>query len=345
MLEPRRLATRAAARRMAQLTGGAVGGLVGYQTRDERRVGPATRVEVLTEGVLTAPAPARSRNCPAWRPSCSTRCTSGTSPPTSASPWRSTWPRRCVPICACWRCRPPPTPPSSPGCSPSMTHRHRCWRASGGCTRWRCAGGRANAPIASSAPPPAPSRSRVARRARRRARVPARHRRDHPYRRPPHRVRPGRGRRAPARRRAARRGAGSRPGPVATGASPRRARHRHRRDVAHRRRRARRGRRRSGPRPAPRHRDRHDPTRHGDHQPRLGRAAGRARRAHRARRVLPAVVAHRARHPPGAPHARRSSTSTSADSPSSWRHGERHPARCASPTRPRPARGAPRSTC
>ncbi len=53
VLEPRRLATRAAARRMAQLTGGAVGGLVGYQTRDERRVGPATRVEVLTEGVLT----------------------------------------------------------------------------------------------------------------------------------------------------------------------------------------------------------------------------------------------------------------------------------------------------
>ena len=44
VLEPRRLATRAAARRMAHLTGSAVGGLVGYQTRDERRVGPATRV-------------------------------------------------------------------------------------------------------------------------------------------------------------------------------------------------------------------------------------------------------------------------------------------------------------
>ncbi|HEU4840147.1 MAG TPA: ATP-dependent helicase HrpB, partial [Ilumatobacteraceae bacterium] len=53
MLEPRRLATRAAARRMAAITGTEVGGLVGYQTRDERRIGPSTRVEVLTEGVLT----------------------------------------------------------------------------------------------------------------------------------------------------------------------------------------------------------------------------------------------------------------------------------------------------
>jgi ATP-dependent helicase HrpB len=53
MLEPRRLATRAAAERMAALLGTDVGGLVGYQTRDERRIGPATRIEVLTEGVLT----------------------------------------------------------------------------------------------------------------------------------------------------------------------------------------------------------------------------------------------------------------------------------------------------
>jgi ATP-dependent helicase HrpB len=53
MLEPRRLATRAAARRMAELCGERVGGLVGYQTRDERAIGPDTRIEVLTEGVLT----------------------------------------------------------------------------------------------------------------------------------------------------------------------------------------------------------------------------------------------------------------------------------------------------
>jgi HrpA-like RNA helicase len=53
VLEPRRLATRAAARRMAQLAGSGPGDLVGYQTRDERVIGPATRIEVLTEGVLT----------------------------------------------------------------------------------------------------------------------------------------------------------------------------------------------------------------------------------------------------------------------------------------------------
>jgi ATP-dependent helicase HrpB len=53
MLEPRRLATRAAARRMAATTGTTVGDLVGYQTRDERHIGPATRIEVVTEGVLT----------------------------------------------------------------------------------------------------------------------------------------------------------------------------------------------------------------------------------------------------------------------------------------------------
>jgi ATP-dependent helicase HrpB len=53
MLEPRRLATRAAARRMADLRGESVGDTVGYQTRDERRIGPATRIEVVTEGILT----------------------------------------------------------------------------------------------------------------------------------------------------------------------------------------------------------------------------------------------------------------------------------------------------
>ncbi len=53
MLEPRRLATRAAARRMADLLGEQVGDTVGYQTRDERRIGPATRIEVVTEGILT----------------------------------------------------------------------------------------------------------------------------------------------------------------------------------------------------------------------------------------------------------------------------------------------------
>lgn len=53
MLEPRRLATRAAARRMASTTRTVVGDLVGYQTRDERHIGRSARIEVVTEGVLT----------------------------------------------------------------------------------------------------------------------------------------------------------------------------------------------------------------------------------------------------------------------------------------------------
>ncbi|MEQ1439774.1 ATP-dependent helicase HrpB [Fontimonas sp. SYSU GA230001] len=52
MLEPRRVAARAAARRMASLLGETVGQTVGYQVRFERRIGPATRIEVVTEGLL-----------------------------------------------------------------------------------------------------------------------------------------------------------------------------------------------------------------------------------------------------------------------------------------------------
>ncbi|MET9437514.1 ATP-dependent helicase HrpB [Streptomyces sp. NPDC006551] len=50
--EPRRMAVRAAARRMAWLLGQEVGEAVGFSVRGERRAGPATRVEVVTTGVL-----------------------------------------------------------------------------------------------------------------------------------------------------------------------------------------------------------------------------------------------------------------------------------------------------
>ncbi|MFF9014184.1 ATP-dependent helicase HrpB [Streptomyces sp. NPDC014870] len=50
--EPRRMAVRAAARRMAWLLGEEVGDAVGFSVRGERRTGPATRVEVVTTGVL-----------------------------------------------------------------------------------------------------------------------------------------------------------------------------------------------------------------------------------------------------------------------------------------------------
>ncbi|MFP5308606.1 MAG: ATP-dependent helicase HrpB [Actinomycetes bacterium] len=52
VLEPRRVAARAAARRMAALVGDRLGGVVGVTTRDDRRTSAATRVEVVTEGVL-----------------------------------------------------------------------------------------------------------------------------------------------------------------------------------------------------------------------------------------------------------------------------------------------------
>ena len=53
MLEPRRLAARGAAYRMAELAGERVGESVGYRMRGEARVGPRTRIEVVTEGILT----------------------------------------------------------------------------------------------------------------------------------------------------------------------------------------------------------------------------------------------------------------------------------------------------
>jgi ATP-dependent helicase HrpB len=53
MLEPRRLAARAAAAHMAWLLGEQVGGTVGYRVRLDTRVGARTRIEVVTEGILT----------------------------------------------------------------------------------------------------------------------------------------------------------------------------------------------------------------------------------------------------------------------------------------------------
>ncbi len=53
MLQPRRLAARAVAERMASLLGESPGGTVGYRTRLDSRIGRQTRLEVLTEGILT----------------------------------------------------------------------------------------------------------------------------------------------------------------------------------------------------------------------------------------------------------------------------------------------------
>ena len=53
MLEPRRIATRMAAARMAETLGEAPGGTVGFRIRGETKTGPETRIEVVTEGILT----------------------------------------------------------------------------------------------------------------------------------------------------------------------------------------------------------------------------------------------------------------------------------------------------
>ncbi|MBY8875731.1 ATP-dependent helicase HrpB [Micromonospora sp. PLK6-60] len=50
--QPRRVAARAAAHRMAALLGERVGGRIGYAVRGERRTGPDTRIEVVTTGLL-----------------------------------------------------------------------------------------------------------------------------------------------------------------------------------------------------------------------------------------------------------------------------------------------------
>jgi ATP-dependent RNA helicase HrpB len=53
MLEPRRLAARMAAKRMSDLAGDSLGGLVGYRIRFDKKISPDTRIEVVTEGIFT----------------------------------------------------------------------------------------------------------------------------------------------------------------------------------------------------------------------------------------------------------------------------------------------------
>ena len=52
VVQPRRVAARAAARRLAALTGTEPGGVVGWTVRGERKTSKATRVEFVTPGIL-----------------------------------------------------------------------------------------------------------------------------------------------------------------------------------------------------------------------------------------------------------------------------------------------------
>ena len=53
MLEPRRLATKTIAQRMASMTGTELGDLIGYRIRFESAISKSTGLEVITEGILT----------------------------------------------------------------------------------------------------------------------------------------------------------------------------------------------------------------------------------------------------------------------------------------------------
>jgi len=66
VMEPRRVAARAAAARMANLLSEEVGVTVGYVTRDDRQVSRLTRIEVVTDGILTRRLQ-HERICRGWR--------------------------------------------------------------------------------------------------------------------------------------------------------------------------------------------------------------------------------------------------------------------------------------
>ena len=100
VLEPRRLAARAAARRMADTLGERPGETVGYRVRMESRVGPKTRIEVATEGVFTR----MILDDPASPPSCSTNSTSAAWTPISAWRWRGIPKACCARTSDCWSC-------------------------------------------------------------------------------------------------------------------------------------------------------------------------------------------------------------------------------------------------
>ncbi len=101
VLEPRRLAARAAAARMAATLGEPVGDTVGLRVRFGSQVSARTRIEIMTEGVFTRRSSMILRS-KAWRPFCSTSFTNARSIPISASRSRATPSRGCARIFACW---------------------------------------------------------------------------------------------------------------------------------------------------------------------------------------------------------------------------------------------------
>ncbi len=107
--EPRRIAARAAARRMAWLLGEKVGESVGFTVRGERVVGPRARVEVVTTGVLLLNGSSGTRSSRASTRWCSTSATNVIWTPTRSPRSSWTYGPRSAPSCGSWRRRRPRT--------------------------------------------------------------------------------------------------------------------------------------------------------------------------------------------------------------------------------------------
>ena len=101
VLEPRRLAARAAAARMAATLDERVGETVGFRVRFGSKVSATTRIEVVTEGVFTRLILEIPRSTASPR-SYSTSSTSARSMPISAWRSRATCSRACARSSSCW---------------------------------------------------------------------------------------------------------------------------------------------------------------------------------------------------------------------------------------------------
>ena len=318
VLQPRRVATRAVAARLAAQLGEEVGGTVGYRIRDDARRRTRLPHRGRDRGHPHPPTPVGPVVARARLPSSSTRSTSATCRPTSAS-------RSALEVRRTHPARPPPARHvgdprrRARRDAPRRTRRHRRGHARTRRRRW-------------SPPPPRSKVVDAVPAAVHRALADADRGGDVLVFLPGvgeiNRVRDALARRRRRRAGAARLAAGrpsrtGRSSPAAPAA--RDPRHRHRRDVAHRRGRARRRRRRARPGAGPRRPHRHDPPAHGAGVAGLGRPARRPCRPPRSR-ASRGGCGRRSSTPPAARSpSRRSPASTWPASPSSSTSGAATP--------------------
>ncbi len=101
VLEPRRLAARAAAERMAVTLGERVGDTVGYRARFGSKVSRRTRIEVDHRGYFHGTYSRRSQHWTVSELFCSTSSTNARWMPILGSPWRGTRNKGCARNCGC----------------------------------------------------------------------------------------------------------------------------------------------------------------------------------------------------------------------------------------------------